>query len=42
LKVLHSGNDNGELAPPNGVDYEMVDIDDETYDPANPDHKDYF
>jgi hypothetical protein len=39
---LHLGNDNDELVPSNGVDYKMVDSDDETYDPANPDHEDYF
>jgi hypothetical protein len=39
---LHLGNDNDELAPSDGVDYEMVDSDDETYDPANLDHEDYF
>jgi hypothetical protein len=34
---------NGELAPSDGVDYEMVDSDDETYDLANPDtYEDYF
>ena len=22
--------------------FDMIDSDDETYDPANPDHKDYF
>jgi hypothetical protein len=41
---IHGGNDiNDELAPSDGVDYEMVDSDDETYDPANPDtYEDYF
>jgi hypothetical protein len=42
LEWLHLGNGNDELAPSNGVDYEMVDSDDETYDPANLDHEDYF
>jgi hypothetical protein len=44
LEGLHLGNDddNDELAPSNDVDYEMVDSDDETYDPTNPDHEDYF
>jgi hypothetical protein len=36
--VILEGNDiNDELAPSDGVDYEMVDSDDESYDPANPD-----
>jgi hypothetical protein len=40
----HTCNDiNDELAPSDGVDYEMVDSDAETYDPANPDtYEDYF
>jgi hypothetical protein len=42
IEGLHLGNDNDELAPLDGVDYEMVDSDDETYDPANLDHEDYF
>jgi hypothetical protein len=43
LERLHSGNDNDDsIAPSNSVDYDMVDSDDETYDPANPDHEDYF
>jgi hypothetical protein len=42
LEGLHLGKDNDELAPSNGVDYEMVDSDDEIYDSANPDHEDYF
>ena len=34
---------NDKIAPSDGVDYEMVDSDDETYDPANPDtYEDYF
>jgi hypothetical protein len=36
LEMLE-GNDNDELAPSDGVNYEMVDSDDGTYDPANPD-----
>jgi hypothetical protein len=41
--VILEGNDiNDELAPLDGVDYEMVDSDDESYDPANPDtYEDY-
>jgi hypothetical protein len=42
LKRLHFGNDNDKFAPSDGVDYEMVNSDDETYDPANPNHEDYF
>jgi hypothetical protein len=42
LEMLE-GNDNGELAPSDGVNYEMVYSDDGTYGPANPDtYKDYF
>jgi hypothetical protein len=42
--VILEGNDiDDEIAPSNGVDYEMVDSDDKTYDPANPDtYEDYF
>jgi hypothetical protein len=42
--VILEGNDiNDERAPSDGVDYEMVDSDDESYDPANPDtYEDYF
>jgi hypothetical protein len=35
LEILEGSDINDELAPSNGVDYEMVDSDDETYDPAN-------
>jgi hypothetical protein len=43
LEGLHLlGNDNDELAPSDGVNYEMVDSDHETYDPPNPDHEGYF
>jgi hypothetical protein len=42
LEGLHLGNDNDELATSDGVDYEMIDSDDETYDLANLDHEDYF
>jgi hypothetical protein len=43
LERLHSDNDNDDsIAPSDSVDYDMVDSDDETYDPANPDHEDYF
>jgi hypothetical protein len=37
LEILEDNSINDELAPSDGVDYEMVDSDDETYDPANPD-----
>jgi hypothetical protein len=42
--IILKGNDiNVELAPSDGVDYEMVDSDDESYDPANPNtYEDYF
>jgi hypothetical protein len=42
--VILEGNDiNDKIAPSYGVDYEMVDSDDESYDPANPDtYEDYF
>ena len=42
LEILE-GNANDEVAPSDDVDYEMVDSDDDTYDPANPDtYEDYF
>jgi hypothetical protein len=42
LEMLE-GNDNDELAPSYGVNYEMVDSDVETYDLANLDtYEDYF
>jgi hypothetical protein len=41
--VILEGNDiNDELAPSDGVDYEMVDSNDESYDPANPDTYEYY
>jgi hypothetical protein len=43
LVILDCNDINDELAPSDGVDYEMVDSDDESYDPANPDtYEDYF
>ena len=42
LERLHLGNDNDNIAPSDSADYDMVDSDDDTYDPANPDHEDYF
>jgi hypothetical protein len=44
LERLHLGNDNEDNIPPSdSVDYfDMVHSDDETYDPTNPDHADYF
>ena len=36
LEMLE-GNANDEIAPSDGVDYEMVDSDDESYDLANAD-----
>jgi hypothetical protein len=41
LEGLHLGNDNDNIVPSDSVDYEMI-SDDETYDPSNPDHEDYF
>ena len=42
LQRLHLGNDSDDDIP-NHDDYiDMRDSDDETYDPANPDHDDYF
>ena len=43
LRTILEGNANDEVAPSDDVDYEMVDSDDDTYDPANPDtYEDYF
>ena len=45
LQWLHLSNDGDDDIPPleHGDDYiDMHDSDDETYDPANPDHDDYF
>jgi len=46
LERLRLGNDNEDNIPPSdSVDYlgnDNVDSDDETYDPANPNHEDYF
>jgi hypothetical protein len=43
LEILEGNDINDELAPSDGVGYEMVDSDDESYDPANPDtYEDYF
>ena len=45
LQRLQLGNDSDDDIPPSehGDDYiDMHDSDDETYDPANPDHDDYF
>jgi hypothetical protein len=43
LVILEGNDTNDELAPSDGVDYEMVDSDNESYDPANPDiYEDYF
>ena len=41
LQRLHVGDDN--ITPSDDDDYiDMADSDDETFDPANPDHDDYF
>jgi hypothetical protein len=43
LVILEGIDINDKLASSDGVDYEMVDSDDESYDPANPDtYEDYF
>jgi hypothetical protein len=43
LEILEGNDINDELASSYGLDYEMVDSDDETYDLANPDtYEDYF
>jgi hypothetical protein len=44
LDQLRLGNDNEHNIPPSdSVDYfDNVDSDDESYDPTNPDHADYF
>jgi hypothetical protein len=46
LERLRLGNDNEDNIPPSdSVDYlgnDNVDSDDETYDPANLNHEDYF
>jgi hypothetical protein len=42
LERLHLGNLNDDIDSSDSVDYDMVDSDDETYDPACPDSEDYF
>jgi hypothetical protein len=43
LAILEGNDINDELASSDGVEIEMVDSDDESYDPANPDtYEDYF
>jgi hypothetical protein len=43
LELLEGNDINDELAPSDGVEYEMVHCDDDTYDLANPDtYEDYF
>jgi hypothetical protein len=44
LERLSLRNDNDDnIAPSDSVDYlDNVDSDDEAYDPANPNHEDYF
>jgi hypothetical protein len=44
LQRLHLGNDNDDNLPPSdSANYiDIADSDDETYDPANLDHDDYF
>jgi hypothetical protein len=43
LEILEGNDIIDELAPSDGIHYEMVDSDNETYDPANPDiYEEYF
>jgi hypothetical protein len=42
LEGLYLCNDIDELLPLDGVDYEMVDSDDGTYDATNLDHEEFF
>jgi hypothetical protein len=42
LERLYLGNANDDVDPSDNVDYDLIDSDDETYDPANPDYEDYF
>jgi hypothetical protein len=42
LQRLHLGNSNEDIDSSDSVDYDMVDSDDETYDPAAPNYEDYF
>jgi hypothetical protein len=43
IEILEGNDINDELVPSVGVDYEMIDSDDETYDPANSNtYEDYF
>jgi hypothetical protein len=42
LQRLHLGNSIDDIDSSDSVDYDMVDSDDETYDPAAPDYEDYF
>jgi hypothetical protein len=41
LDRLHLGNDNDNNIGPS-ENFDMVNSDDETYDPANPDQEEYF
>jgi hypothetical protein len=42
LERLYLGNANDDVDPSDTIDYDLIDSDDETYDPANPDYEDYF
>ena len=42
LQRLHLGNDSDDDIPDHDDYIDTRDSDDETYDPANPDHDDYF
>jgi hypothetical protein len=41
LQRLHLRNSNDDIDSSDSVDYDMVDSDDETYDPAAPDYEDH-
>jgi hypothetical protein len=42
LERLHLVDGNDDVDPSDTVEYDLIDSDDETYDPANPEYEDYF
>jgi hypothetical protein len=42
LERLHLVDANDDVDPSDTVEYDLIDSDDETYDPANPEYEDYF
>jgi hypothetical protein len=42
LERLHLGNDDDNIESTDSVDYYIVDSDDDTYDPTNPNHEYYY